>query len=84
MKIEVQIDSATYGAENGENLAALMIRKDLIPFRKHPVDQSGRAPFCMMGVCFECLVEIDGAPGAQACLTCVRDGMVVKRNLSSD
>jgi predicted molibdopterin-dependent oxidoreductase YjgC len=33
----------------------------------------------MMGVCFECLVEVDGKPGRQACLTTVRDGMVIRR-----
>jgi len=33
----------------------------------------------MMGVCFECLVEIDGRPNVQACMTPVRDGMAVRR-----
>jgi len=32
-----------------------------------------------MGVCFECLIEIDGMPNRQACLTPVREGMVVRR-----
>ena len=32
----------------------------------------------MMGVCFECLVEIDGSPNHQACMTTVRDGMCIK------
>ena len=38
-----------------------------------------RAPWCMMGVCFECLVEIDGAAGRQACMIEVRDGMRIRR-----
>lgn len=33
----------------------------------------------MMGTCFECLVEIDGEPNRQACLTLVREGMDIKR-----
>jgi predicted molibdopterin-dependent oxidoreductase YjgC len=33
----------------------------------------------MMGVCFECLVEIDGVANRQACMTEVRDGMRIKR-----
>jgi predicted molibdopterin-dependent oxidoreductase YjgC len=33
----------------------------------------------MMGVCFECLVEIDGVANCQACMTEVRDGMAIKR-----
>jgi len=38
-----------------------------------------RAPYCQMGICFECLVEIDGQANQQACLTPVRDGMKIKR-----
>lgn len=84
MTIKIKIDDTIYVAKNGENLAALMLRKGLVPFRKHPADNSGRAPYCMMGVCFECLVEVNGAPGTQACITSVKDGMTVKRNLSID
>ena len=45
----------------------------------HPLTGERRAPFCMMGTCFECLVEIDGQPNRQACLTIVREGMDSKR-----
>lgn len=37
-----------------------------------------RAPFCFMGVCHECLVEINGKPNQQACLTTVQEGMLIK------
>lgn len=40
-----------------------------------------RAPYCLMGVCFECLVEIDGVKNRQACLEPVREGMRVKRQV---
>ena len=33
----------------------------------------------MMGVCFECLVEVDGQANCQACLLPVRAGMRVHR-----
>jgi predicted molibdopterin-dependent oxidoreductase YjgC len=32
-----------------------------------------------MGVCFECLAEVDGQGSTQTCLTVVRDGMQVRR-----
>jgi len=38
-----------------------------------------RAPYCQMGIGFECLVEIDGVANQQSCLIKVRDGMKVKR-----
>ena len=37
-----------------------------------------RAPYCLMGVCFDCLVTIDGVGSRQACLVPVREGMAVE------
>ena len=34
-----------------------------------------RAPYCLMGTCFECLMEIDGIANRQACMTIVAEGM---------
>ncbi|WP_299918417.1 (2Fe-2S)-binding protein [uncultured Roseobacter sp.] len=81
MTVTVIIDDATYNSKPGENLAALMLRNDLMPFRQNPADKTGRAPHCMMGICFECLVEVDGVPSTQACLVLVQDGMIVRRKL---
>ena len=47
--------------------------------RRSPVSGEKRAPFCFMGVCHECLMEIDGKPDQQACLIEVRDGMAIRR-----
>lgn len=47
--------------------------------RKH----EARGAFCQMGVCFECLVEIDGVPNRQGCLVRVKDGMRVKRQVGA-
>jgi len=37
-----------------------------------------------MGVCFECLVEIDGRPNQQACQAMIRDGMQIRRQQAPD
>lgn len=47
-------------------------------------DGSPRAPYCLMGVCFECMMEIDGTENVQSCLVPVREGMVVKRQYKAD
>jgi predicted molibdopterin-dependent oxidoreductase YjgC len=49
--------------------------------RLSPVSGEKRAPFCFMGVCHECLMEIDGIPDQQACIIEVRDGMKIKRQM---
>ena len=55
-----------------------------ITFDGRPMDRSARAPYCLMGVCFECLMEIDGEPDVQSCLVTVREGMTVRRQLSGE
>ncbi len=47
--------------------------------RRSPVGGEKRSPFCFMGVCHECLMEIDGIPNRQACIIEVREGMTVNR-----
>lgn len=50
---------------------------------RHPLNGEGRAPYCLMGVCFECLMEIDGTPNVQSCLVPVAEGMVIRRQTKS-
>lgn len=49
--------------------------------RLSPASGEKRGPFCFMGVCHECLVEIDGIPNQQACIIEVKEGMRIKRQL---
>lgn len=49
--------------------------------RLSPASGEKRAPYCFMGVCHECLVEIDGIPNQQACLIEVKEGMKIRRQL---
>ena len=66
-------------ATEGDSVAAALLAAGIATTRETPVGASPRAPFCLMGTCFDCLVEIDGAPNRQACLTQVRDGMRIRR-----
>ena len=59
--------------------AAVMGYSEEKYIRRSPVSGEKRAPFCFMGVCHECLMEIDGIPDQQACLIEVKDGMHIKR-----
>jgi hypothetical protein len=37
----------------------------------------------MMGVCFDCLAEIDDVPNRQSCMIEVRDGMRIRRQIGA-
>jgi D-hydroxyproline dehydrogenase subunit gamma len=77
--ITIFIDGRPVAAEAGESVAAVMLRQPEAWSRTTPVSYSPRAPYCMMGVCFECIVEVDGQGSVQGCLTPVSDGMRVNR-----
>lgn len=77
--VHIELDGKTVRAEPGESVAAAIMRQDEAWSRLSPVGGARRAPYCMMGVCFECLAEIDGVASVQTCLVEVRDGMHVKR-----
>ncbi|WP_455913505.1 (2Fe-2S)-binding protein [Pseudomonas syringae] len=62
----------------GISVAAALLMSGINRFRATPVSESPRAPYCMMGVCFECLVDIDGVPNRQSCLIEVADGMRIR------
>ncbi len=62
----------------GTSVAAALLSAGVEQFRTTPVSGASRAPFCMMGVCFDCLVEIDGVPNRQSCMVPVRPAMVIR------
>jgi predicted molibdopterin-dependent oxidoreductase YjgC len=67
----------------GISVAAALLVGGAQEFRSSVVGAVPRAPYCMMGVCFECLVEIDGVPARQSCLVPVREGMSIKRQIGA-
>lgn len=73
------VDGQAVTAEPGETVAAVLLRQPAPASRTTPVNGSPRAPFCMMGVCFDCLAIVDGAASTQSCLVTVREGMRVER-----
>lgn len=77
--VTIFIDGRPVAAELGESVAAVLLRQQEGWSRTTPVSESPRAPYCMMGVCFECLVEIDGQGSVQSCLTPVANGMRIAR-----
>jgi predicted molibdopterin-dependent oxidoreductase YjgC len=77
--LTLTIDGVPVDAEPGESVAAVLVRQQNPVARNTPVAQSPRAPYCMMGVCFDCLAIVDGVASTQTCQVTVRDGMRVER-----
>jgi hypothetical protein len=68
---------AVEGAE-GDSVAAALLALGRTACRETAVTGAPRGPYCMMGVCFDCLVVIDGVGNLQGCLVPLREGMAVE------
>lgn len=77
--ITFEFEGQPVQARTGDTVAAALLAAGVTAFRTTPVSGSLRAPWCMMGICFECLVDIDGTPNCQACQVKVLPDMRVAR-----
>ena len=78
VRVNLQVEGRAVQARVGDTVAAAMLEAGVAVFRDTPVSGAPRAPLCLMGVCFDCLVEVDGRPNVQACMTPVAEGMQVR------
>ena len=76
--VAISVEGRRVQAREGETLATALLGAGVVPFRRTAVSGAPRAPMCLMGVCFDCLVEVDGAQSVQSCMIEVRDGMQVR------
>ena len=81
-RASIVIDGVTHDVTAGVPLGAVLhgLNDGLV---RRTSDGSARGLFCGMGLCFDCLVRVDGRPGVRACVTPVRDGMRVERDLNA-
>jgi predicted molibdopterin-dependent oxidoreductase YjgC len=79
--VMVVVNGRRVAVPAGCSAAAAMLLHGVGVTRTTPVSGEGRAPYCMMGVCFECLLQIDGEPNQQGCLVIVREGMRIEPQL---
>ena len=77
--ITIEFEGELVQAAPGDSVAVAVLAAAGPATRITPVSGAPRGPYCMMGICFECLMEIDGWPNRQACMITVREGMSVRR-----
>jgi predicted molibdopterin-dependent oxidoreductase YjgC len=77
--VSLNFEGEVIQARQHLSVAAALLESGIKHFRDTPVTHSARSPYCMMGVCFDCLLIIDGLPNQQSCMTQVREGMVIQR-----
>ena len=76
-------DGAQYSAQPGESVATALLANGVVSLRKSHTSSSRRGPYCLMGACYDCLVEIDGRT-VQSCMIKATPGMHVNRAKAQD
>ncbi|MFZ4380730.1 MAG: FAD-dependent oxidoreductase [Sandarakinorhabdus sp.] len=76
--VQISFEGEPILARAGESLAAALTAHGIRGLR-NTRSHAERGLFCGMGVCQDCLVEIDGAPNRRACMTSVAPHMAIRR-----
>ena len=77
--IAVEVEGRPVLVPAGASAAAAVLVAGLPSIRDSAIGGGERAPYCLMGVCFDCLAEIDGVPNRQSCMVTVAPGMRIRR-----
>jgi len=77
LSFEFTFDDQPIRAYDGETIGAALTAAGVVTFRTTRRGRRPRGLFCGIGVCYDCLVVVDGRPNRRACLTPARPGAVV-------
>ncbi len=76
-EIKIKFDGHEIKGIEGQSIAALLYSKGIRNLRKAKNDEE-RGLFCGMGVCYECVVLVNGVSTKRACLEPATDGIEVR------
>ena len=68
-QVSFEFEGRKIVGRSGDTVAAALLAANQTIARNTPKEGMPRAPYCMMGVCFDCLMVIDGQTNRQACQT---------------
>ncbi len=77
-EILITVDGDTLRAFEGESVAAALLAAGRRVWRVTSRVGGPRGFYCGIGVCFDCVMTIDGRPNVRTCQTPVRAGLRVE------
>ncbi|NJC24096.1 putative molibdopterin-dependent oxidoreductase YjgC [Arthrobacter pigmenti] len=75
---ELTFDGRTVSIEPGQTVGAALAAAGVTSWRTTRKQGKPRGLFCGIGVCFDCLLTVDGEANQRACLVPARDGMTLE------
>lgn len=79
--IDIEVDGRTLRAYEGETIAAALLATGRQSLRRTARRGEPRGLYCGMGVCFDCVMIVDGVPNIRTCQTRVTAGIVVRTQI---
>ncbi len=76
--LTIYVDGEPLAARDGQTIAAALLAAGTRIVRHTRRNGRPRGQFCAMGVCYDCVVTVDGRPGSRACMVRVAEGMRVE------
>ena len=76
--MKVFVNGLEIEATESENVGTFLLKRRQQVLRKTRFEDNPRGMFCGIGVCFDCIVTIDGIANQRACITQLREGMRIE------
>lgn len=76
-RVRIVVDGKDIEVDATASVAVALLGAGMMAVRRSVVGNEPRGPYCLMGICFECLVTIDSVQNRQACMVPVRAGMTI-------
>lgn len=76
-RLTITLDGSEITAVPGQSVGAALTEAGIRSWRTTRHGGRPRGLFCGIGICFDCLLTVDGRPNQRACLVPVREGMVL-------
>jgi len=77
-KVTFLFNGRDFQCESGQTIAAALIAADQRELRSTRFDSEPRSIFCGIGICYDCVVVVDGIANQRSCLVEVKSGMRVE------
>ena len=79
--VRFTFNGEAYEGLQGQSVAAALIAQDQRVLRHTRFESNPRSIFCGIGLCFDCVVVIDGVANQRSCLVEISEGMKVQSAL---
>ena len=78
-EVAIEFEGRSYRGVRGQSIAGILLANDVLDWRTTGDGERPRGLFCGIGVCFDCVVTVDGIPDVRACQRRATGGECVER-----